>query len=181
MTCKRLFSNGVVAGAIAALMTTLSGATASADPYCEQYAQRAVEHVAQARANNCGYTGKKNWHSNAARHYQFCVDVGKNEAATYERGRAQAIATCIANKKKGSVGTWKGTKDTKSDAKCRRYGDQASAIAREIRRLCKPPVNAYPGDHFRKSCLLWPPNQRNRTIEGALASLQEMKATCARR
>jgi len=170
MTGKGLFSNGVATMAIAALMATLGGAAASADPFCERYAAQAVEHNAQARANNCGFSGK-NWNSNTGGHYQFCVQVGQREAQTYERGRAQAIETC-ASKNKGAPGK-------NENGACQSYARKYTAIYREAARLCKN-VPYRLGDPLR-ACLSWPASKRARNMDQAIGKILEVKATCKRR
>ena len=108
MTRKGLISNGVIAGAMAALVVTLSGGAASAvslEKFCEGYAHDAVAHTQQARANNCGFSSRNGsrWNKSTSVHRAVCMNMGEKEAAKVARLRDRAVKDCIANK---SVGDW---------------------------------------------------------------------------
>ena len=136
------------------------------DSFCDRYASGAVSHDKRNRANGCGFRGN-NWTGNKTAHYQFCMRVGQKEARTYERGREQAIKTCLASKK--------------VDAKCQEYADRGSAIALDILRLCASGHINSDRASFVRVCDSWPSSLRDRNIDQGIATLEEARATCPRR
>ena len=136
------------------------------DAFCDRYASQAVSADKRNRANKCGFQGK-NWTGDKAAHYRFCMRVGQKEARTYERGREQAIQTCLAGKT--------------ANADCQRFADQSSAIAQDIIRLCKSGHYNADARSFLKACLSWPSSRRDRNIDQGIAKLAEARETCPRR